>query len=579
MNIISLSFFNDIWIHSYPEFIFYKNLKKKYNVNIDNVNCKKVFSDICPAHNNKSILITDSLKTKDKICNSCIKTTNFYKKNSNINHIYLNDNILEQDKLEIDKIIRKVNIKNFHNLRVFDVDVSKVTFFNFIINNKLGSVNLSQKHFEDFKVYLKNALQSLYGFKRIISKKKYKYLIAYGTEYSLYKVCADYAKKKGIKIMNFVAGKNPSDKYKKIFFAESYKAGFVYYANMHWSKFKKKPILKSDLANVKNYLESMIQSKSYLNFSLPPEGKNIRKYFKIENKYKKVVLVALSGTGERLGDHLSGFRQSKTKNCSSVHFKNDYDWVKFLIPNIKKFKDTFFIFRVHPRDYDTHGNVNESSIIEKYRKLSKILPNNTKFDFKEDQISIYDYIPYINLLLNSSSVTSYEFGLFGIRTLVFDPNLHYYSNDLVIYPKNFKNYISLLKKTLDNENYDKKKIIVNSFKYLSLQFNYESIDISDIFNVNSSDYLIKILNRLQRYIGYNFMINYLYSFKNTNMKNINLFYRMLKNNHNSLMEITLKKKVKNKSIKKQFVDVKKMILNQLKINNKKKIYEKIERIN
>ena len=63
------------------------------------------------------------------------------------------------------------------------------------------------------------------------------------------------------------------------------------------------------------------------------------------------------------------------------------------------------------------------------------------------------------------------------------------------------------------------------------------------------------------------------------MKNINLFYRMLKNNHNSLMEITLKKKVKNKSIKKQFVDVKKMILNQLKINNKKKIYEKIERIN
>ena len=68
------------------------------------------------------------------------------------------------------------------------------------------------------------------------------------------------------------------------------------------------------------------------------------------------------------------------------------------------------------------------------------------------------------------------------------------------------------------------------------------------------------------------MINYLYSFKNTNMKNINLFYRMLKNNHNSLMEITLKKKKNKKPSYNQFFEVKEMILNQLKINNQFKNY-------
>ena len=66
MNIISLSFFNDIWIHSYPEFIFYKNLYEKYNVNIDIINCDKLFSTICPAHNNKSVLISDTYKKKKK---------------------------------------------------------------------------------------------------------------------------------------------------------------------------------------------------------------------------------------------------------------------------------------------------------------------------------------------------------------------------------------------------------------------------------------------------------------------------------------------------------------------------------
>ena len=467
MNIISLSFFNDIWIHSYPEFIFYKNLKEKYNVNIDIINCNKVFSEICPAHNNKSILISDTFEKKDKVCNSCIKTTNFYKKKSNLNHIFLNEYILDQDRTEIDNILKGLNLKNFQNLKVFNVEVSKITLFNFLINNKLSSQHLNKKNFEDFKIYMKNTLVALYGFRRIISKKKYNYLIAYGVEYSLYKVCADYAKQKKLKIMNFIAGKNPSDKYKTIFFAEAYKAGFVYYANLHWSKFKKKPILKSDLAQVNRYMDSMIQAKSYLNFSLPPKGTNIRNHFNISNKFKKIVLVALAGTGERLGDHLSGFIQSKKKNCYSKYFDNDYEWVKYLISHIEKFKDTFFIFRVHPRDYDIHGNMKKSLIIEDYKKLSKSLPTNSKFDFKEDGISIYDYIPYVNLLLNSSSVTSYEFGLFGIRTLIFDPKLYYYSNDLVIYPNNLRNYIPLLKKTLNNDNYDKKK---NNYQFFQMAF-------------------------------------------------------------------------------------------------------------
>ena len=108
-------------------------------------------------------------------------------------------------------------------------------------------------------------------------------------------------------------GKNCFSKRKTIFFAEAYKAGFVYHANAYWSKFKKKPILQKDIRKVEKYLESMIRADSYLNFSLPPKGKNIRKHFNIPEKFKKIVLVALAGTGERLGDHLSGYIQSKEK--------------------------------------------------------------------------------------------------------------------------------------------------------------------------------------------------------------------------------------------------------------------------
>ena len=99
---------------------------------------------------------------------------------------------------------------------------------------------------------MKNALLSLYGFKRIISKKKYDFLIAYNTEYSLNKFFADYDNKKGIKIMNFAAGKNPYDKYKTILFYEAYKAGLFIMPTYIGQKLKKTN--NKNLASVNNYI-------------------------------------------------------------------------------------------------------------------------------------------------------------------------------------------------------------------------------------------------------------------------------------------------------------------------------------
>ncbi len=579
MNIISLSFFNDIWIHSYPEFLFYKNLKEKYGVNIDVINCEKVFSKNCPAHNNKSILLSDTQAKKNKICNSCVKTTNFYKKNSNLNHLNLSDFIKDKDKSKIKEILKKINLYNYKNLSVLGVNVSRSTLFNFLINNKLNSDSFDKQTFNKFKISLEYSLITLFAFKKILYKKKYDFLISYSTEYSLNRVCAEYAKLKNIKIMNLVAGKNPQDKYSKLILSESHKAGFVYHANLNWNKFKKKPVALKDLNSVELYIESLLKSKSYLNFSLAPKGTNIRNYFKIPSKYKKIVLVALAGAGERLGDHLIGHMQSKEKNCSTKHFDTDFQWAKYLVKNADKFQDTFFIFRPHPRDYNYRGNLNISSVMKNYVNLSKSLPDNCKFNFREDQISIYDFIPYVDLLLNSSSVTSYEFGMFGVRTLIFDPKLYYYSNDLVLYPKNFKDYSLFMQKTLDNKDYNKKKIIINAFKWLSIQFNYETIDISDVFKPNYTGRFFKALNTIQRLSGTNFMVNLFYNFTNTKMKNISLFYKMLKNNYDSPLNINLRKIYSNSTEKNEFKIVKKMILNQLYINKQNKIYEKFNKIN
>ena len=62
------------------------------------------------------------------------------------------------------------------------------------------------------------------------------------------------------------------------------------------------------------------------------------------------------------------------------------------------------------------------------------------------------------------------------------------------------------------------------------------------------------------------------------MKNISLFYKMLKNNYDSILDIRLKKFTKNQKKLNEFEEVKKSILNQLYINKKYKLYNVVNKI-
>ena len=99
------------------------------------------------------------------------------------------------------------------------------------------------------------------------------------------------------------------------------------------------------------------------------------------------------------------------------------------------------------------------------------------FNFPNDPISIYDYLGEINLLLQSSSSISFEFGLFGIPNISYDKELYYFSDELTFTTKNLTEYIDKIYLLLNEKNYDKQKIVINAFRWLIMQLNYEFVDI------------------------------------------------------------------------------------------------------
>ena len=111
---------------------------------------------------------------------------------------------------------------------------------------------------------------------------------------------------------------------------------------------------------------------------------------------------------------------------------------------------------------------------------------------------------------------------------------------------------------------------------MSLRFNYEEIDISDVLKLNTMSLIYRFFNRMQRYLGINFFVNYHYYFKNTNIKNINLFHQVLKNNHSSVLDLRIKNNYRKNKKDDGFFMVKNSLLNQLKINKKNILYNYVK---
>ena len=254
MRLLCLSFFNDIWINKYPEFLILRELKKNNdNIQVDFLSCNSILNNICSCFTNKQVDTFD-LQYK-KICNSCINSSNFYSKNIKANHIKIDNFINEFDKTEIKRILDHTDVNNFIELIVDEIEVGKITLFNFLVDNKL-SEKFEEKHWNKFKKSLENALIILFGIKKILKINKYDNLLVFSAEYSFNKICVEYAKKYNIRIINSAIGKNPlnSNKYWNSYEA-SYEGNY-YHCNKFWEIHKNNGISNKEISLSKDWINS-----------------------------------------------------------------------------------------------------------------------------------------------------------------------------------------------------------------------------------------------------------------------------------------------------------------------------------
>ena len=111
------------------------------------------------------------------------------------------------------------------------------------------------------------------------------------------------------------------------------------------------------------------------------------------------------------------------------------------------------------------------------KKLTVNLPDNISVNYHNQNISVFNYIKSLHMLLNGWSSIGEDLGYFGIPSISISSFNICYPENLSYVAKSKKDYFEIIEK-MENSKKEKLETSIKFFRYKSFVFNKTTLDLS-----------------------------------------------------------------------------------------------------
>jgi hypothetical protein len=448
MKILFFTMNMEIWAHTLPEITIAKFLKTKHKIKF--LSCGKN-QNYCQSIHMKlggiDKIQTDKLENKiKKICKMCCLTSSMIKKELNVEVDLLKNYLTVQEKENIIKLINNTQNQQLFKLTFKKINYGLNSIYDFLLEKKKMSLNLTQNEFEEYRVILKNSLFNLIAFSNYLKTYKPDVVMCFSPQYFSNINAVKYAQSLNIKVLFMESGVNWGNRLgtMRIWDWKKYKMNNP--AKELWLKNKiiNKKLDFEKLIKIKEHYNELIKGRMHTVYSSKPFKKvNLKEKLNINNK--KVILATLSSFDEAYAAYIiGGFEKKKFK---STVYNNQFEWISNLIKWVEK-NDYFLIVRVHPRDFP---NKREDLLSEQAKLLKRKLIKKNKniyVNWPEDNISFYDLLSITDVITTGWSITAVEALALGLPAVTYDYKIHSYPRDILLSGTSKKIYYQNLKKAI-----------------------------------------------------------------------------------------------------------------------------------
>ena len=185
-----------------------------------------------------------------------------------------------------------------------------------------------------------------------------------------------------------------------------------------WQDYRTRPIGSAEVSIVGEHFSGLLEGSSAFAYSSAFEAADpaeLRTRFSVPEG-APVLLVPMSSEDEinaaRLADALP-----QSSGQVSV-FPGQFEWIAFLMEYARQRPDRHVIIRLHPRMFPNKRENVLSPIVEQLMALLDARPANVSLNLPSDDVSLYDLMQIVDVVLSFRSSVGAELAAFGIPVVV-----------------------------------------------------------------------------------------------------------------------------------------------------------------
>jgi hypothetical protein len=239
-------------------------------------------------------------------------------------------------------------------------------------------------------------------------------LCVYNSHYSINRMACAICKQEGVPTYSIHGGASLRYLWETLMLVPGDIDQYKPACRVNWSRsYKNRALRLADVKLVGEHFDELTSGTMAHAYSAPVGSADSNALIKTVNPdgKRKVLLAATSSADERFALEQSGIREIFPD--SSYMFPTQIEWLEFLVSKVGASDDVALIIRVHPRELPNKRESQESSNAVKLRELLQALPDNVIVNWPTDNISLYELILRVDLVLTCWSSAGLEASLFG----------------------------------------------------------------------------------------------------------------------------------------------------------------------
>ena len=415
MKITLFAPFAAIQPHALTE-LSYLSKFREFDVTI--LRCNTIFETDCLVHLAHGLGIHSSNVERKAICGRCIAARDILKQMTDLPTKTLDNYYDREFESDIIDILSKLNRKNWKDLEIQGIQVGKLAAYEFLIQNKLNSLVIPDILFPAFTNQLANVLRTLNAANKFFDLEKPELVIMYNKLYSINSIFAAVAAQRGIEIKSLQQCGPLFDIESRLRVTSNSVQDSTLNTSTEWRSASSNELKRSEIRKVHKVLLTYLGAKSPWIYSAPVNP-NMNSS-KIKNvlgipEGKIVVLVPLSSGDELFASIVAGHI-----GLESDPYLDQSKWIEEILRSATQNQDMYFIIRPHPREFpnkrESKLSMHAKDLIDFFERIE--IPQNVVINWPDQEISIYQFVGIVDLVLNSTSSVGAEFAALGVKTLV-----------------------------------------------------------------------------------------------------------------------------------------------------------------